>query len=272
MNKQIGDCISILKDTYLKKPLIHNITNYVTANDCANAILSIGASPIMSDDLKEVEEIVSISKALVLNIGTLNQRTIDSMLIAGKRANVLNIPVILDPVGVGSSKLRNETIFDILFNVKINVLRGNLSEIAFIAGKDASSKGVDTALMHGDYNTKAIAFNVAEKFSCIVGITGKEDIVTDGKKAIKIRNGNQLLSRVTGTGCMTTALVGSLCGATNDYYSATIAGISCMGIAGELAHKEVGEESMGSFHIELFNSLSQISEKCFKERVKIFET
>ncbi len=126
-------------------PLVHNITNYVTVNDVANAVLAIGASPIMADDSGEAADITSISKALVINIGTLNQRTIDSMIASGKKANELGIPVVLDPVGAGASILRNATTQVLIEQVKISILRGNLSEVSFVAGLEVSTKGVDSA-------------------------------------------------------------------------------------------------------------------------------
>ena len=135
--------VELLNRLKNKKPLIHNITNYVTVNDCANILLAIGASPIMADDLKESADITSIASALVINIGTLNERTIESMIASGKKANELNIPVVLDPVGAGASSFRNETTKRILEEIKISVLRGNISEIKFIAGLESEKKGVD---------------------------------------------------------------------------------------------------------------------------------
>ena len=136
---------NLLNEVRNKKPLVHNITNYVTVNDCANILLAIGASPIMADDIKEAADITKISSALVINIGTLNERTIESMIASGKKANELNIPVIFDPVGAGASEFRNETTKKILEEVKISVLRGNMSEIKFISGLESSTKGVDAS-------------------------------------------------------------------------------------------------------------------------------
>lgn len=255
-----------------RNPLIHNITNYVTVNDCANAILAIGASPIMADDILEVEEIVGISSALVINIGTLNQRVIDSMIKACKKANQLHIPVILDPVGAGASSLRNKTVQEILSQVKINVIRGNLSEISFLAGLSVSTKGVDTADVDEKNNATDIGNLVAEKYSCIVGITGKIDTISDGTRIVRISNGSSLLSKVTGTGCMTSALVGSFCGATENYFMATVAGIAAMGIAGEMAFEKAGSIGTGSFRSSIMDALSNLNSSIFIERAKIHET
>ena len=272
MNHLINACTDLLYEIRRKTPLIHNITNCVTVNDCANAILAIGASPIMADDAAEVEEIVSISSALVINIGTLNQRTITSMIMAGTRANELNIPVILDPVGAGASTLRNKTTQEILSQVKIDVIRGNLSELSFIAGFKVSTKGVDTAKSDEKNDAAVIAKSVANKYSCVVGITGKVDVISDGIRVAKIANGHKLLSKVTGTGCMVSALVGSFCSVTNDYYTAAVTGIAAMGISGEIAFEKTGTIGTGSFHISLIDALSNMNGTCFSERAKIDET
>ncbi len=209
-----------------QKPLVHCITNYVTANDCANAILAIGASPIMADDLREVADIVKISNALVLNIGTLNSNTVESMIAAGKKANALGIPVIFDPVGAGASAYRNETTQRLLHSVSMTVIRGNLSEVSFIAGLDVSTKGVDTAEEDSSKDPVAIANKVAKEFNCIAAITGAIDTVSDGNLVTRIENGTAELSRVTGTGCMTTALVAAFCGSVFAYSKHSTDGIS----------------------------------------------
>ncbi|WP_256310309.1 hydroxyethylthiazole kinase [Tissierella carlieri] len=264
--------MDLLREVRIKNPLIHNITNYVTVNDCANAILAIGASPIMADDVAEVEEIVSISSALVINIGTLNQRTITSMIIAGKKANELHVPVVLDPVGAGASSLRNKTTQEILSEVKIDIIRGNLSEISFVAGLSASTKGVDTSKADERNDAEAIAKSVANKYSCVVGITGQVDVISDGIRVAKVANGHKLLSKVTGTGCMTSALVGSFCSITKDYYTATVTGITAMGIAGEISFIKTREMGTGSFHIGIIDTLSNMNSTYFVERAKIDET
>lgn len=255
------------------KPLVHNITNYVTVNDCANVILAIGASPIMADDIGEAAEITAISSALVINIGTLNQRTVESMLAAGKKANELGIPVVFDPVGAGASRLRNETTRTILSEVKVSVVRGNMSEISFIAGLNANTKGVDAAeedIASGDAVQAAIA--VAKKLGCVASVTGATDIITDGKKIAAVSNGHKMLSDVTGTGCMTTALVGSFCGAGRDAFVAAVAGIAAMGIAGEIAYESAGGKGTGSFHTAIIDAISRLDGKIISERARINET
>lgn len=272
MNNLIHKSMHLFDEIRIKNPLVHNITNYVTVNDCANAVLAIGASPIMADDETEVGEITGISSALVINIGTLNQRTIGAMIMAGKKANDLDIPVILDPVGAGASTLRNETTEKILSQVKISVIRGNLSEVSFIAGLKASTKGVDASKEDENNDVMDIANSVANKYDCIVGITGKNDIISDGNRVVKISNGNEMLSKVTGTGCMASAIVASYCGITKNYFSSTVVGIASMGIAGEIAYEKSGGIGTGSFHIGIIDALSNMNGTEFLERVRIDET
>lgn len=272
MKNITSNIAKILGEVRIKKPLVHNITNYVTVNDCANVTLAIGASPIMADDIGEVVEITSISAALVINIGTLNQRTVEAMLCSAKKANELGIPVVLDPVGAGASTLRNKTTEDILSKVKISVLRGNMSEISFIAGLGGTTKGVDAS--ESDLQSKdgvAIASTVAKKLGCVVAITGATDIISDGERVVTISNGHKMLSNVTGTGCMTTALVGAFCGASEDIFVATLGGIASMGIAGEIAYEKAGEKGTGSFHIAIIDAISKMTPDVILERAKINE-
>jgi len=272
MNKITSKVAELLSEVRNTKPLIHNITNYVTVNDCANAVLAIGASPIMADDIEEVADITAISAALVINIGTLNNRTVEAMLSSAKKANELGVPIVFDPVGAGASTLRNKTTQLILKNIKISVLRGNMSELSFIAGLGATTKGVDAA--QSDIKSKdgiAIATSVAKKLGCIVAITGVTDIISDGDCIVTISNGNKMLSNVTGTGCMSTALIGSFCGATKDYFIAAIGGITSMGIAGEIAFEKVGDQGTGSFHIAIIDAISKLTQNVILERAKIHE-
>ena len=157
-------------------PLVHCITNYVTVNDVANVLLAIGGSPIMADEAEEVEDIVALSSALVLNMGTLNRRTIGSMLAAGKRANELGVPVVFDPVGAGASDLRNRTARELLSQVKLTVLRGNLSELSFVAGLSASTRGVDSSLADQDKDGAQVARAVARRYGCVAAVTGAVEI------------------------------------------------------------------------------------------------
>ena len=255
-----------------KKPLVHNITNYVTVNDCANILLAIGASPIMADDIKEATDITKISSALVINIGTLNERTIESMIESGKKANELNIPVVFDPVGAGASDFRNATTKRIVEEVKISVLRGNMSEIKYISGLESATKGVDASesdIHIGNEKGINIAKNLAEKLKCTVAITGVTDIISDGKRVAVLENGTKMLANVTGTGCMTTALVGAFCGAGSDYFIGAISGIISMGIAGEIAFEKAGQLGTGSFHIAIMDAISNLNSEIIENMAKI---
>lgn len=264
----------LLEKVRVNKPLVHNITNYVTVNDCANILLAIGGSPIMADDIKEAADITQISSALVINIGTLNERTIESMIASGKKANELNIPVVFDPVGAGASDFRNETTKRILEEVKMSVLRGNMSEIKFISGLESTTKGVDAS--ESDARTENdeginIAKSLSKKLNCTVAITGATDIISDGERVAILENGTKLLANVTGTGCMTTALVGAFCGASSDYFISAISGIMSMGIAGEIAFEKAGQIGTGSFHIAIIDAISNLNTKIIRDMAKAQE-
>ena len=233
---------TMLENVRNAQPLIHNITNYVTVNDCANILLACGASPIMADDKDEVEEITSICGGLNINIGPLNSRTIESMLLAGKRANELSHPVVLDPVGVGASTLRTRTALKLLEGVKFTVIRGNISEIKTLAGKSAATKGVDADIADKVTEEKldeAVAWvkAYARQAGSVVAITGAIDIVADGQKAYCIRNGHPMMSTITGTGCQLSAMTAAYVTANPDHpLEAAAAAVCAMGLAGEIAH------------------------------------
>ncbi len=231
-----------LKNVREKAPLIHNITNYVTVNDCANIVLASGASPIMADDKREVEEITSVCGGLIINIGTLNSRTVDAMILAGKQANILHHPVVLDPVGAGASKLRTETALRLMEEIQFTVIRGNISEIKTLAGNNAATQGVDANIADKitDANLEnAIGFAkaFAKKTGAVIAITGAIDIVCNREKAYVIRNGHAMMSAVTGTGCMLSSLTAAYITANpNAVLEATAAAVCSMGLAGEIAY------------------------------------
>lgn len=262
---------TILEKIKENKPLVHHITNYVTVNDCANIVLALGGSPVMADDHKEVEEMVSIASALVLNIGTLNERTIESFILAGKKANQLGTPVILDPVGVGATSLRNQATERILKEVKLSVLRGNMSEIKCIYGIEAATRGVDSVdnPLEGG---KDIALQLAKRLNCTVAITGAVDIISDGSRIFYIENGHPIMANITGTGCMSSSLVGVCCGVGEGSLFGAIAGIMIMGIAGEKAQQRLqGQEGLGSFRVYLMDAISQLTMADIEERGKAHE-
>ena len=225
------DFEEILKTIKIQKPLVHNITNYVTANDCANAVLALGGSPIMADDPMEVEEVVSVASALVLNIGTINERRIRSFILAGKKANSLRIPVILDPVGVGATKLRKTTVDTILEEVKISVLRGNMSEIKKIYDIEGRALGIDST-EDIDKAGGEVALELSKRLKSIIVITGSTDMISDGQRVYHIGNGHEILTRITGTGCMTSGLIALCVGASKNHLMGAILGTAIMGIWG----------------------------------------
>lgn len=271
-NKIVFEIGNLLSEVKNKKPLVHNITNYVTVNDCANILLALGASPIMADDIKEAADITSISSALVINIGTLNERTIESMIESGRKANELNIPVVFDPVGAGASRFRNDTTKRILDEVKISVLRGNMSEVKFIAGLQSTTKGVDASeadTNSGNDEGINVAKDLANKLNCTVAITGATDIVSDGERVAILENGTKMLANVTGTGCMTTALVGGFCGAGSDCFVGSVSGIISMGLAGEIAFEKAGHIGTGSFHIAIIDAISNLDNEIINNMAKV---
>ena len=262
--EKIPDLIKNVKE---KCPLTHCITNFVTVNDCANAVLAIGASPIMAEELDEVEEIVNISDALVINIGTLKHPQIEAMKIGSAQANKTNIPITLDPVGVGVSKLRNNTTIDLINNYNISAIRGNITEIKTIAklfnvtDETNTAKGVDVC--NDDIITKdnlkangKIIAKTAEKLNTVILASGPIDILSDGKTTIAIYGGDEMMPLITGSGCMLSSIVGSCIGATNPF-DGTLLAILAMNKAGEKARANVDEENLGtgSFRTLLIDAL-----------------
>jgi hydroxyethylthiazole kinase len=256
------------------KPLVHHITNYVTVNDCANITLAIGASPVMADAVGEAADIAAIAGAVVLNMGTLNERTIPSMIAAGKAANAKGIPVVFDPVGAGASKLRNDTAAAIISEVKLSVIRGNISEIKFVAGLSSQTKGVDAS--DGDIAGAGSAGQAAQalvqKLGCVVVISGAVDTISDGAKIVFIENGHPMLGNLTGTGCMCSSLIGSFCGAApNEPLAAAAAAMMCMGIAGELAYEHAGQRGNGSFRAALHDAVSRMDAATLEKLARYHE-
>lgn len=267
----------IINNVRNNKPLVHNITNYVTVNDCANILLACGGSPIMADDIAEVEDIVSISNALVINIGTLNSRVIESMVAAGKKANALGIPVILDPVGAGASKLRTDTTFRLLNEVKFAVVRGNMSEIKAIGNSNVNkTRGVDANVADSisDENVaEAVEYinSLSEKLSMVVAVTGAIDIVADAKKAYVIKNGHPMMSKISGTGCMLSSIIGAYCGANKgNIIEATAAAVCAMGLCGEHAYEKMKKNDDGTSLLKahLIDFMSKIDANMLKEGAK----
>lgn len=238
-------------------PLIHNITNVVVTNFTANGLLALGASPVMANANEEAADMAKIASSLVLNIGTLNPQTVEAMLLAGKAANEKDVPVIFDPVGAGATPYRTETAQKLMNEVNVSVIRGNAAEIANVIGEKLKIKGVDGGDAKG--NITDLVISAARKLHCVVVITGNEDIVSDGENTYVVANGHPILTKVTGTGCLLTSVIGAFAGVENDLMLASIAALTYYGVAAEKAAKKTAELGPGSFQIEFLNQLSLVS-------------
>ena len=257
-----------LQELRKRRPLIHHLTNYVTMTDCANATLAIGASPVMTCAMEEVQEMASAASALVLNTGTIQVDMLEVMLVAGQTAAQKNIPIVLDPVGAGGTRLRTESVQKLLEELPIAIVRGNLSEISSLAENAVGvNSGVDN---HASQElTIDLALRLAESLGTVVAITGPIDAVSDGKRAVLLGNGVPMLSYVTGTGCMTTSLTASFASVAEPFLAA-VAGISSMSIAGELALAAPGgSDGPGTFHTKIFDGLYQLSDAIYTSYGKV---
>lgn len=256
-------------------PLVHNITNYVTVNDCANIILACGGSPIMADDIEEAAEITSICGGLNINIGTLNQRTIPAMFAAGKRANELGHPVVLDPVGAGASLLRTNTAKELMNEVKFTVIRGNMSEIKTLASGEGATRGVDADV--ADRVTKenleqAVVFakTFAQKTGAVIAITGAIDIVADAKQAYCIFNGDSMMSSITGTGCQLSAMTAAyLVANQGEALEAAVSSVCAMGVCGELAKERLsGQDGNSTYRNYIIDAIYNLDGETLEKRAR----
>ena len=262
-----------LKNIKAKNALTHCITNSVTINDCANAVLAIGGSPFMAEDAEELEEVVSIADVLVINIGKLSKDQIESMKISSKTANETNTPIVLDPVGVGVTELRNKTTMDLIENYDIAAIRGNISEIKAIAklsgvlDESNTAKGVDVNAddIITEKNLKAngdLICELANKLNTVILASGPLDILSDGETTVVIDNGDEMMPLITGSGCMLSSIVGSCIGGTNPF-DGSLTAILAMNIAGEKARAKVDarDEGTGSFRAYLIDYLYKTDSK-----------
>jgi hydroxyethylthiazole kinase len=250
-----------------RKPLVHNITNFVVMNYTANALLACGASPVMAHAAEEVEEMVSLAGALVLNIGTLSPPWIQAMLKAGKRANARHVPVILDPVGAGATRLRTDSAKRLIEGLSIQVVRGNASEILSLAGdkSGSSTKGVDSVHTVDQVSERAVA--LAKELRTTLAITGAVDLVTDGERSCRVMNGHEMMRHVTGTGCTATVMIGAFLAVDPNPLDAATTGLSYFGLAGEKAAAKAS--SPGSFQIALLDALYEMKEEELRAGAKI---
>jgi len=238
----LGTCLQNVRE---KGPLVHNITNYVTVNDVANVILACGASPIMSDEPDDVTDITSICSSLNINIGTLHKSSIEAMYLAGKRANELGHPILLDPVGAGASALRTNTAVGLMEQLQLTVIRGNISEIKTLANGNGTTKGVDadvTDKVTDDTLDEAILFvkKFAAQSKAIIAVTGAIDLVSDGTRCYVIRNGRPEMGQITGTGCQLSGLMTAFVAANpSNQLDAAAAAVCAMGLAGEIGYSHM---------------------------------
>ena len=254
-----------LAELRARKPLVHSITNYVVMNETANAVLALGALPVMAHARDEVAEMVGLAGALVLNIGTLEESWIESMLLAGAAANERGIPVVLDPVGAGATAYRTETAKRILDEVDVSVLRGNPGEVATLVGVAAEVRGVESIGAGGD--AAELAREAARTLGVVASVTGAVDHVSDGERAVAVSNGHELLAAVTGTGCMSTVLTGCFLAAKDDALEAAAEALVAFGVAGEDA--AVDAKGPGSFHVALYDALAALDPATLSGRAKI---
>ena len=258
-----GDSLRRLRDA---KPLVHQITNYVVMNETANATLALGALPVMAHAREEVEEMVAIAGALVLNIGTLSPHWVEAMLLAGRAANERGIPVVLDPVGAGATTYRTETAKRILDEVDVAVLRGNAGEVATLVGIDAEVRGVES--IGSGIDAASLAREAGRRLGLVASVTGPVDHVSDGELVVRIENGDPLLAAVSGTGCMSTAITGCFLAVNRDRpLDAAAEALVAFGVAGEDAAR--GANGPGSFHVALYDALAALDPGTLDDRARI---
>jgi hydroxyethylthiazole kinase len=247
-----------------RKPLVHQITNYVVMNETANATLALGALPVMAQAREEVEEMVALAGALVLNIGTLSPPWVEAMLLAGQAANRAGVPVVVDPVGAGATRYRTDTAKRLLGEVGVAVLRGNAGEVATLVGLEAEVRGVESIDAGGDPADLARA--AARRLGVVASVTGPVDHVSDGERVASIANGHPLMAAVTGTGCISTALTGCFLAVT-DPFAAAVQALVVFGVAGEDAARDA--KGPGSFHVALYDALAALDPATLDARARV---
>ena len=265
MNVSAGTTLATIRE---RKPLVHQITNYVVMNETANATLALGALPVMAHAPEEVEELVGLASALVLHIGTLSEHWVEAMLLAGGAATARQIPVVLDPVGVGATQYRTETARRILDLVDVTALRGNAGEVATLVGADAEVRGVES--MAAGVEPAELAREASRRLGLVASVTGPVDHVSDGERVLAISNGHPLLAAVTGTGCIASALTGCFLAAKPEQpLEAAAEALAAYGVAAEGA--AAGAGGPGTFHARLYDALAALDPATLDERVRIEE-
>lgn len=246
-------------------PLVHNITNYVVMNTTANALLAVGASPVMAHAVEEVTDLTGIAQALVINIGTLSEHWVEAMVKAGKEANRLNIPIVLDPVGSGASKYRTNTSKMLIQEIHPSIIRGNASEIRSLLSSGQGPKGVDS--IHTPDEILEDAKTLSKSSGSVISISGPVDLIVEGDKVARVSNGHPIMTKVTGMGCAASALTGAFAAINPSKFQAAACAMALMGIAGEMAaEKSTGP---GSFQVNFLDTLYTIKESDITGRRKV---
>jgi hydroxyethylthiazole kinase len=248
-----------------RKPLVHQITNYVVMNETANATLALGALPVMAHAPEEVEEMVGLAGALVLNIGTLSRHWVEAMLAAGRAANARGVPVVLDPVGVGATAYRTDTARRILDEVDVAVLRGNAGEVATLVGVAAEVRGVES--VGAGAAAAEVAREAARSLGVVAAVTGAVDHVSDGERVAAVANGDPMLETITGSGCMSSAVTGCFLAVAESPFDAAVEALVAFGVAGEDAARDA--KGPGSFHVSLYDALAALDPATLDGRARV---
>jgi hydroxyethylthiazole kinase len=265
MKKIKIDAYRLLEKIRANKPVVHHLTNWVTIYDCANIVKVLGGSPVMAHAKEEAAEMARIASSLVLNIGTLTPEFVQAMKIAAKSANEKGIPVVLDACGAGATRLRDKKCFELLSETKIDIIKGNASEIARLSGELVKTKGVDAGRV--SKNMASIARELARRRKCTVVVTGKQDIVTDGKKLYIIKNGHPMMTHVVGTGCMAASAIGAFAAVERDLLYAASCALTCFEIAAECAVRL--SAGPGSFKERLFDCVFSLDRRTIEKMQKV---
>ncbi len=246
-------------------PLVHNITNYVVMNTTANALLALGASPVMAHAMREVEEMVGIARALVLNIGTLSDDWVEAMVLAGRAARARGIPIVLDPVGAGATSYRTATALRLLDEVSPTIVRGNGSEIRALVSSAGQTRGVDS--VHGSEESLSAAQALSSARGCVVSVSGATDLIVSGERVARVHNGVALMTRVTGTGCTATAITGAFAALEPSAFLAATQAMAVLGVAGEVAAERA--TGPGSLQLGLLDALAALTPEDLERRVRV---
>ncbi|MFL1676620.1 hydroxyethylthiazole kinase [Paenibacillus dendritiformis] len=250
------------------RPLVHNMTNVVVTNFTANGLLALGASPVMAYAREEVADMAAIAGALVLNLGTLSEDTIESMIVAGQAANRHGVPVLLDPVGAGATRYRTASALRVLREVQVSLVRGNASEVANLIGEQRVIKGVDAGDSAEDERVE-LAVRAARSLHTVVAITGPEDVITDGQAGYIVKGGHPLLAQVTGAGCLLTSVLGSFAAVERDVLLAGAAGLAFYAAAAYEAAARTESDGPGSFQVALLDELSRLNRDSLKAHTEV---